>query len=207
MPERWVQIFQENLRSDTDFGAVWVGQQSSQKLRGGCVEGWMMALAQRLSRTGRSAAFFPALTAVELAHSFGSRRSWDSWSHPLLHVQILFIPDFQLDCGDWGELTSGDWWVLHDLLEWRVVHRLRTFIAVQAPNKLPAHVQRVVLGKLAARTLPEAIPAHPSPYEFPLVEDLERGLDGERYPGLDLTPLHKRPEWRHLVVPSGFVGE
>ena len=50
--------------------------------------------------------------------------------------------------------------------------------------------------------------SHPAPSDFPSAGD--DGFDEcgrDKYPGLDLSPLWRMPEYRRLVVPDGFVSQ
>ena len=133
------------LKSDGWPGSTFVGRPSSDDLGGGWFEVWMLAAASRLPSIGVRTAFFPALTCLQRLQELGSPSYWDEVSDPLLDARLLFIPDFQLDCGPWGHLSPYQYGMLERLLNYRIENGHQTVVGVQAPHNLSPALKKIVL--------------------------------------------------------------
>ncbi len=137
----------EALRKDDNLpGLTLVGRPAANDLRSGWFEVWMLAAASRLPKFGTETALFPAITCLELLTEFGGPHKWDEVSHPLLDQPLLFIPDFQLDCGAWGNLNNYQFGTLERLLKYRIEMGHQTAVGVQAPHQLTSALQKILLG-------------------------------------------------------------
>ncbi len=106
----------------------------------------MLAAASRLHLLHIRTAFFPAITCLQLLDDFGGPKNWETTHHPLLDAALLFIPDFQLDCGPWGSLNPYQFGTLERLLKFRKDAGHQTVVGVQAPNKLSVTLKYLLLG-------------------------------------------------------------
>lgn len=142
-----VQRHIESVRkSETSLGLTLVGRPSEADLANGWFEGWMLAAASRLTEVGTKAAFYPALTCIDLLKYLGAPSHWDYVSHHILDIDLLFIPDFQLDCGAWGNLSNYQFAVLERLLRYRAENGHKTVVGIQAHHKLSQSLQKILLG-------------------------------------------------------------
>jgi len=141
-------------------GLALVGRPSGGDLTSGWFEIWMLAAASRLVTCDVRPAFFPAMTCVQLLKDIGGPSNWDQNHHPLLDARLLFIPDFQLDCGPWGHLSPHQFGMLERLLRYRTEMSQQTVVGVQAPHKLSVPLQKIILG--AFRVEPIANGTRPS---------------------------------------------
>jgi hypothetical protein len=123
-------------------------------MAGGWFEVWMLAAASRLPFVGVRTAFFPALTCLQLLKDLGSPNYWDEICDPLLDARLLFIPDFQLDCGPWGHLGPYQFGMLERLLNYRIQNGHQTVVGVQAPDKLSPALKKILLGLFEVRDIP-----------------------------------------------------
>lgn len=139
------------LKSETAPGIAFVGQPSAVDLPSGWFEIWMLAAASRLASFDIRTALYPAMTCLELLKGIGSPTYWDEVSHPLLDARLLFIPDFQLDCGPWGAVSPYQFGMLERLLDYRTECGHKTVVGVQAPHKLSPPLQKILLGKFKAQ--------------------------------------------------------
>ena len=139
----------DNLLEGDSPGLALIGRPTKDDLDGGWFEVWMLAAASRLplfTRFNLITALFPALTCLEHLAEFGSPHNWDDICHPLLDADLLFIPDFQLDCGPWGYLTPYQGGSFERLLRYRTEAKHKTVVGVQAPAKLTKALQTLLLG-------------------------------------------------------------
>jgi len=134
-------------------GLTLVGRPTQDDLEGGWFEVWMLAVASRLPQFNVGTALFPALSCLEHLREFGGPHQWDEVNHPLLDAQLLFIPDFQLDCGPWGYLSPYQFGALERLLSYRADMGHKTVLGVQAPSKLGIPLQKLLLGGFAIRQI------------------------------------------------------
>jgi hypothetical protein len=149
------------LKSESCPGLAFVGRPSEDDMAGGWFEVWMLAAASRLPFVGVRTAFFPALTCLQLLKDLGSPNYWDEICDPLLDARLLFIPDFQLDCGPWGHLGPYQFGMLERLLNYRIQNGHQTVVGVQAPDKLSPALKKILLGLFEVRDIPNG--AKPQP--------------------------------------------
>jgi hypothetical protein len=137
-------------------GLTLVGRPTKDDLDSGWFEVWMLAAASRLPQSRSfdlTTALFPALTCLELLTEFGSSYKWDEVNHPLLDADLLFIPDFQLDCGPWGDLSNYQFGTLERLLIYRSDRGHKTIVGIQAPWKLSTALKKLLLGSFTVRPI------------------------------------------------------
>jgi hypothetical protein len=145
----------ELLKEPDCPGIAFIGRPSQDDLPGGWFEVWMLAAATRLpSALQLSTAFFPALTCLHLLNELGSPTYWDEVTHPLLDSALLFVPDFQLDCGPWGALGPYQYGMFERLLRYRIECGHQTVVGVQAPHKLSPGLQKILLAHFEAQVIP-----------------------------------------------------
>lgn len=142
------------LKDGEQPGLALVGRPTEHGFSGGWFETWMLAAASRLARLGKQTGLFPALTCLALLKEFGGPHNWDYVRHPLLDARLLFIPDFQLDCGPSGYVSNYDFGALERLLNYRTDCGHKTVVGVQAPNKLTGSLQKILLGNFDVQSIP-----------------------------------------------------
>jgi hypothetical protein len=147
----------ELLESGDRPGMTMVGRPSDDDLTTGWFEVWMLALASRLPLFGVNTALYPALTCIELLKEFGGPHNWDEIRHPLLDARLLFIPDFQLDCGPWGYLEPFRFGMLERLLQCRIDLGYKTVLGVQAPHKLTKPLKKILLGQFNVHSVANGV--------------------------------------------------
>jgi hypothetical protein len=120
----------------------------------------MLAAASRIpSALGLNTAFFPALTCLQLLKELGNPHCWDEVPHPLLDARLLFVPDFQLDCGPWGHLGPLQYGMLERLLAYRIENRNQTVVGVQAPHTLSPGLRKILLAHFEPKVIPNGTKA------------------------------------------------
>lgn len=145
IPETFRVALEQTALADC-CGLTLVGRPTQHNMTTGWFEGWMLHAASRLPLYNINTAMFPILECLDRLTDIGGPAKWDYESDPVLDAKMLFIPDLQLDCGHWGELTTYQFGIINNLLKYRVGNGHKTVVGVQTPGKLSQPLQKTLLG-------------------------------------------------------------
>lgn len=146
----------KDLHDETTRGAVWIGQTSPELLLSGGIEGWMLAIASKLSEKG-SVNVCPVMTLIDKLKAAGHPYGWDDLESPILDCRYLFVPDLEIDAGKNMDISGLDRAQIATLIKYRAARGLQTYVGVANIEKLGINLQQTVLSSLQARKLPSKI--------------------------------------------------
>lgn len=177
--------------AENGHGMFLHGKPTEKSLLSGWIEGACLAMASCLpAQAGCSAAFYPMLKAVRELNAIGSAWQWDEICHPLFDADVILIPDFVLDCGVWGDVSSSAWKV-GALLNFRAEAGRKSIIGGSSISKVPPNVRDLVFGGFKVVKMPTMGPHDRTPLTFAnAFYELPSGTVNLRMLGADYETSH-----------------